>query len=260
MSNKNTPETCLLETTPDADIGYRIEKNRCIEHYSGDADFAALSRAWTIKALEKKYMYAFSWLGRPVIQLPTDILAIQEILWSVKPDLVIETGIAHGGSLVLSASILELLGSGEVIGIDIDIRSHNRQAIERHPLARRIRLIEGSSIDSNVVDQVKKLALGKQKVVVFLDSLHTHDHVLAELNAYAGLVSAGSYCVVFDTFIEDMPHDFDWGNRPWRKGNNPKTAVHAWIKGHPEFMIDQSFENRLMTTSAPDGFLYRLPR
>lgn len=258
MPNTHTPETCLLETTPDADIHYCVEKQRCIERYSGDAEFAALSRAWTIKALEKKYMYAFSWLGRPVIQLPTDILAMQDILWSVKPDLVIETGIAHGGSLVLSASILELLGHGEVIGIDIDIRSHNRQAIERHPLARRIHLIEGSSIAPNVVDQVRKLALGKQKVVVFLDSLHTHDHVLAELNAYASLVSVGSYCVVFDTFIEDMPHDFDWGDRPWKQGNNPKTAVHDWITGHPEFMIDHSFERRLMTTSAPDGFLYRL--
>jgi len=208
-------------------------------------------------ALEKKYMNTFSWLGRPMIQLPMDAMAMQEIIWAVKPDLIIETGVAHGGSLMLSASMLEMLGHGEVLGVDIEIRSHNRQAIEQHPLAKRISLIEGSSIDPEVIRQVHSCAAGKERVLVFLDSNHTHDHVLAELNAYAGLVSVGSYCVVFDTFVEDMPADYVWTDRPWGKGNNPKTAIWAWMKDHPEFEIDRSVEDRLLITSAPDGFLRR---
>lgn len=246
-----------LETTPDATADYRTEKRARIAEFANDAEFRALSVAWRTKALERKYMNNFSWLGRPMIQLPTDAVAIQEIIWTVKPDLIIETGVAHGGSVVLSASMLQLLAHGEVVGIDIDIRSHNRSAIENHPLSDRIKLIEGSSIDPNVVERIHALAKGK-RVLVFLDSNHTHEHVLAELKAYAGLVSVGSYCVVFDTFVEDLPADYIWEDRPWGKGNNPKTAIWEWLKTNSNFEVDKSIEDKLLITSAPDGFLRRI--
>ena len=249
-----------LETTPAAHPAYRAEKRERIDAYGHDDEFRALSNAWRVLALRKQYMNNFSWLGRPLIQLPSDAMAMQEIIWAVKPDLIIETGVAHGGSVVLSASLLELLGHGEVLGIDIDIRPHNRQAIEAHPLARRISLIEGSSTDPTVVAQVRERAAGKARVLVCLDSNHTHDHVLAELEAYAGLVSVDSYCIVFDTFVEDMPADHVWTDRPWGKGNNPKTAVREWLQDHPEFEIDHSIDDRLLVTSAPDGFLRRVSR
>ena len=249
-----------LETTPAAHPAYRAEKRARIDAYGHDDEFRALSNAWRVLALRKQYMNNFSWLGRPLIQLPSDAMAMQEIIWAVKPDLIIETGVAHGGSVVLSASLLELLGHGEVLGIDIDIRPHNRQAIEAHPLARRISLIEGSSTDPTVVAQVRERAAGKARVLVCLDSNHTHDHVLAELEAYAGLVSVDSYCIVFDTFVEDMPADHVWTDRPWGKGNNPKTALREWLQDHPEFEIDHSIDDRLLVTSAPDGFLRRVSR
>jgi cephalosporin hydroxylase len=247
-----------LETTPDAHPDYREEKRQRIAGFADDAEFRALSKAWRTMALQRKYMNNFSWLGRPLIQVPMDAMAVQEVIWAVKPDLVIETGVAHGGSLVLSASILEMLGHGEVVGVDIEVRPHNRQAIENHPLAHRISLIEGSSVAPEVVAQVRARAEGKKKVLVCLDSNHTHEHVLAELNAYGGLVSVGSYCIVFDTFVEDMPDDFVWTDRPWGKGNNPKTAVWEWLKTHPEFEIDHSMDDKLLITSAPDGFLRRI--
>ena len=247
-----------LETTPSAHADYRQEKQQRIAGFADDAEFRALSERWRAMALELKYMNNFSWLGRPMIQLPMDAMAMQEIIWAVKPDLIVETGVAHGGSVVLSASMLELLGQGEVLGVDIEIRAHNRQAIESHPMAHRIRLIEGSSTAPEVVAQVRAAAAGKQRVLVFLDSNHTHEHVLAELNAYADLVSVGSYCVVFDTFVEDMPDDYVWTERPWGKGNNPKTAVWEYLRSHPEFQIDKSVEDKLLVTSAPDGFLRRV--
>ncbi|MFT0849971.1 cephalosporin hydroxylase family protein [Achromobacter sp. F4_2707] len=246
-----------LETTPTAAEDYRNEKCERITDFSNDKEFRALSVAWRAQALERKYMNNFSWLGRPMIQLPTDAMAMQEIIWAVKPDLIIETGVAHGGSVMLSASMLELLGHGQVLGIDIDIRSHNRAAIEAHPLAHRISLIEGSSIAPEVISQVQNLAAGK-RTLVFLDSNHTHEHVLAELNAYADLVSVDSYCVVFDTFVEDLPDDYVWADRPWGKGNNPKTAVWEWLKSNKNFQIDKSVEDKLLITSAPDGFLRRI--
>jgi len=247
-----------LETTPNAHPEYRAEKRQRIEGFGTDEEFRALSGKFRSMALERKYMNNFSWLGRPLIQLPMDAMAMQEILWSVKPDLVIETGVAHGGSLMLSATMLEMQGNGEVLGIDIEIRPHNRAAIEGHRLSHRISLIEGSSTAPDVVAQVHARAEGKRKVLVCLDSNHTHEHVLAELNAYAGLVSVDSYCVVFDTFVEDMPDDYVWTDRPWGKGNNPKTAIAEWIQHHPEFEIDRSVEDRILVTSAPDGFLRRV--
>jgi len=246
-----------LETTPTAAIDYLAEKKTRIEDFANDREFRELSTAWRAMALERKYMNNFSWLGRPMIQLPMDAIAMQEIIWSVKPDLIIETGVAHGGSVIMSASMLQLIGKGDVIGIDIDIRTHNRIAIETHPLASRIKLIEGSSIDTNTVEKVKQLAAEKTKILVFLDSNHTHEHVLAELNAYGPLVSVDSYVVVFDTFVEDLPEDYKWKDRPWGKGNNPRTAVWEWMKNNKNFSIDRSIEDKLLITSAPDGFLRR---
>lgn len=201
------------------------------------------------------YSYNFSWLGRRIIQYPQDIVAIQEIIWQVKPDLIIETGVAHGGSLVLSASLLELLGgAGEVVGIDIDIRAHNQLALEQHPMFKRIRLLQGSSTDGKIVSAVKEIAAGKQNILVILDSNHTHVHVLQELELYAPLVTKGGYLIVFDTAIEDMPDDF-FPDRPWGKGNNPKTAVWQFLKTNDRFVVDKEIENKLLLTVAPDGYL-----
>ena len=213
-------------------------------------------------SLAPLYSYNFSWLGRPIIQYPQDIVAMQELVWSVQPDLIIETGIAHGGSLIFFASMLELNSAcggveGTVLGIDIDIRQHNRKEIEAHPMFRRIDLIEGSSIDPEIVKQVTDHAQGKQKILVCLDSNHTHEHVLAELKAYAGLTAIGSYCVVFDTLIEDMPVDA-YPDRPWGHGDNPKTAVWEYLETHPEFEIDKNIHNKLLVTVARDGFLKRV--
>lgn len=202
-----------------------------------------------------KYSYNFTWMGRPIIQFPQDIIAMQEIIWNVKPDLIIETGIAHGGSLIFYASILELIGgNGQVIGIDIDIREHNRIEIEKHPMSKRIKMIQGPSIDEELVKQVYEFAKGKKQVLVVLDSNHTHDHVLKELQLYSPLVTNGSYIVVFDTVIEDMPEDF-FPDRPWGKGNNPKTAVWEFLKTNDRFEIDKEIENKLLITVAPDGYL-----
>lgn len=223
-------------------------------------------------SIASKYSYNFSWLGRPIIQYPQDMVAMQELIWTVKPDLIIETGIAHGGSLILSASMLALLDlcdaietgavldpaqpTRKVLAVDIDIRNHNRAAIEAHPMASRIQMIQGSSIDQAVVDQVHAVAGNHQRVLVCLDSNHTHAHVLAELQAYAPLVTSGSYCVVFDTIVEDLPKELSF-ERPWEPGNNPKTAVWEYLKTHPEFDIDRSFHDKLQITVAPDGFLRR---
>ena len=227
-----------------------------------DDEIALATRAWMDRVNPRKYSYHFEWMGRPVIQYPQDILAVQEIIWSVKPDLIIETGIAHGGSLIFSASMLELnaISGGpqdaEVVGIDIDIRAHNRAAIDAHPMIRRIAMIEGSSVAPEVIAQVKAKAAGKRSVLVLLDSNHTHDHVLAELEAYANLVTIGSYCVVFDTVIEDLSNDA-FNDRPWGKGNNAKTAVWDFLRRHPEFEIDKSIQHKLLITVAPDGYLKR---
>lgn len=247
-----------FESTPNAATDYKAEKQARIAEFSTDAEFLELSRLWRAMALRRKYMNNFSWLGRPMIQLPTDTIAMQELIWNIRPDLIIETGVAHGGSVVMSASMLELIGHGEVIGIDIEIRAHNLKAIEAHPMATRIKLIEGSSIDEGIISQVEDIAKDKSRILVFLDSNHTHEHVLAELNAYARMVSVGSYVVVFDTFVEDLPEDYEWEDRPWGKGNNPRTAVWEWLKRNLNFSIDKSLENKFLVTSAPDGFLRRI--
>ncbi|MCD4743173.1 MAG: cephalosporin hydroxylase family protein [Desulfobacteraceae bacterium] len=213
---------------------------------------------FTEESISPMYSYNFSWMGRPIIQFPQDMIAMQEIIWQVKPDLIIETGIAHGGSLIFSASMLELLGNdGQVLGIDIDIREHNLKEIEKHPMFKCITMLEGSSIDERIVRQVHEFAKGKKTILVCLDSMHTHDHVLKELELYSPLVTKGSYLVVFDTIIEDLPDDC-FSDRPWGKGNNPKTAVWEYLKTHAEFEIDKQIENQLLITVAPDGYLKRL--
>jgi cephalosporin hydroxylase len=252
---------------------FALERLQRLEEYSEDARLKSLAHDWVFHSMQQKYLYNFDWLGRPIIQYPEDMVAIQELIWKVKPTLVVETGIAHGGSLVLSASMLAMLDYCEaveagttldprksrrrVVGIDIDIRSHNRSAIEEHPLSGLISMVEGSSVDRHVIDEVHQLAAGHETVMVFMDSNHTHEHVLGELNAYAHLVTSGSYCVVFDTFVEDMPPKY-FPDRPWDKGDSPKTAVREYLKSHSEFEIDKSIDNKLLISVAPDGYLLRI--
>lgn len=237
---------------------FREERINDIRLMSEDKKLKDLSLEWMIKADKYKYSYNFSWLGRPIIKYPGDIVATQEIIWATKPDLIIETGIAHGGSLMLSASILELLGNGEVLGIDIDIRKHNKIEIEKHPLYKRITMIEGSSTDINVFEKVKAIAEGKERVMVFLDSNHTHEHVLKELNLYADLVTVGSYLVLPDTFIEYFPKGYYSNNRPWDVGNNPMTALNEFMKSNDNFIVDHEINDKLLITEAFDSYLKRI--
>ena len=251
----------------------------------GNQELTQSARALLLSSIDAKYSYNFAWLSRPVIQYPQDIVAMQELIWDVKPDLIIETGIAHGGSLIMSASMLAMLDYCEaveagvtldpkatkrrVLGLDIDIRPHNRAAIQAHPMAHRIDMIQGSSIADEVVQQVHNYAKGYKRILVCLDSNHTHDHVMGELEAYAPLVSPGSYCCVFDTVVEDLPVEM-FPDRPWAPGNNPKTAVWEYLKrlngegrqavdgAKLAFEIDKAVENKLLITVAPDGYLRRL--
>ena len=219
-----------------------------------DKELKKISNKWFIKAFNHEYSYHFSWLGRPIIQFPQDMIAIQEIIWKTKPDLIIETGIAHGGSLIFSASMLELIGKGKVLGIDIDIRKHNKIEIEKHILKKRILMLEGSSLDENILKKVKKYAQNKKRILLFLDSFHTHDHVLKELEMYSPLIKKEGYIVVFDTIIEFMPKR-SFPSRPWDIGNNPHTALKMFLKKNKRFKIDKEIEKKLLITSCPDGFL-----
>jgi cephalosporin hydroxylase len=255
---------------------YKSFKTECevnIAKQGSDQSLLNARNAFFNESFAHKYPYNFEFLGRPIIQYPQDMVAMQELIWEVKPDLIIETGIAHGGSLIMSASMLALLDMCEaiesgtvmdpkkskrkVLGLDIDIRQHNWEAIEAHPMSSRIQMIQGSSISPEVIEQVKAVAKNYQRVLVCLDSNHTHDHVLAELEAYAPLTSIGSYCVVFDTIVEDMPKAM-FPDRPWGPGDNPKTAVWEYLKTHPEFEIDKSIDHKLVISVAPDGYLKRV--
>lgn len=268
----------------DAIVKFSVECNERVASYSG-SDIGNAAYDFMKASTIPKYSYNFSWLSRPIIQYPQDMVAMQELIWQVKPDLIIETGIAHGGSLILSASMLAMIDYCEaveagktldpkashrrVLGLDIDIRAHNRAAIEAHPLAHKIDMIQGSSIARDIIAQVHEHAKGYERILVCLDSHHTHEHVLAELEAYAPLVSPDSYCVIFDTIIEDMPDDM-FPDRPWGKGNNPKTAVREYLRRLKEegrtaadgvplhFEIDKMIENKLLITVAPDGYLKRI--
>jgi cephalosporin hydroxylase len=252
---------------------FAAERVARVQALGDDERLGAMARQWMDRAQAGSYSYNFDWLGRPVIQYPQDIVAFQELVWQCRPDVVIETGIARGGSLMLSASLLAMLDlcecaeAGEsldprkpkrrVLGVDIDIRSHNREAILAHPLSPYIEMIEGSSVADDVISQVRHFAAGHERVLVALDSNHTHEHVAAELQVYAPLVTVGSYCIVYDTVIEDLPAD-SIGDRPWGPGNSPKTAVWEYLEDHPEFEIDKSIPAKLGITVAPDGFLRRV--
>lgn len=228
-----------------------------------DNSLVAAARDLHVKLGTHNYFHHFTWAGLPIIQTPQDIVQMQDLIWTIRPDLIIETGVARGGSLMFYSSLLELNAAcggphdAQVLGIDIDIRRHNRELIEAHPLFKRISLIEGSSISPEVEAKVKVIASKKRRILICLDSNHTHDHVLAELTAYAPLTSVGSYCIVFDTIVDDLPEEL-YRDRPWGPGNNPKTAVFEFLKTHPEFEIDRQIDARLITTGAPEGYLKRV--
>jgi len=252
---------------------FAAEVTENIKKLGEDKSLGDLTDQWIRRTNKHGYTYNFSWLGRPIIQYPQDMVAMAELIWAIRPDLIIETGIAHGGSLIFYASMLAMLdlcdaieagerldpakSNRQVLGLDIDIRAHNRKEIEAHPMSTRIRMIQGSSIAPDVVSTVRAIAGSHKCVVVALDSNHTHAHVLAELEAYAPLVSVGSYCVVFDTKIEDMPAEM-FADRPWGPGNSPLTAVREYLVTHPEFKVDFQIESKLQITVAPGGYLQRM--
>ncbi|MDC0601545.1 cephalosporin hydroxylase family protein [Aliiglaciecola sp.] len=252
---------------------FQQEVNNNVAKIAGDHGIQKGSMQWFKETAKYNYSYNFSWMNRPIIQVPQDIVAMQELIYAIRPDLIIETGIAHGGSLIFSASMLALLdmqdaiergemidpsvSKRKVLGIDIDIRKHNRIEIEKHAMKSRIEMFEGSSISPEMINKVKQYAKNYTTILLCLDSNHTHEHVLAELNAYAPLVSIDSYCVVFDTIVEDMPDDM-YPDRPWGKKDNPKTAVREYLKEHKEFKIDHSLTHKLLITVAPDGYLKKV--
>lgn len=264
---------------------FEQEVARRIRSYGEETALRQAAAAFMQASTLPRYSYNFAWLGRPIIQYPQDMVAVQEIIWRTRPDLIIETGIAHGGSLILSASLLAMLDYCDavsdgttldprqtrrrVLGVDIDIRPHNRAAIEAHPMAHRIDMLQGSSIAPEVVAKVREHARPYQRVLVLLDSNHTHHHVLAELEAYAPLVTRDSYCCVFDTMVEDLPDEL-FVEKTWGKGDNPKTAVWEYLRrlkdegreaqdGQPLHLeIDREIDGKLLVTVAPDGYLKRI--
>ncbi len=199
--------------------------------------FKAASDAWLRVGWDAKHVYSFTWMGRPIIQLPEDMVRLQEVIWSLKPDVVVETGVAHGGSLIYYASLFEAMGNGRVIGIDIEIRPHNREAIEAHPMFKRIDLVEGSSTAPEIVDQVKTLIRPDERVLVILDSNHSYDHVLNELRAYADFVPVGSYIVSTDGIMQQVVgaprSQDDWGT------NNPQEAARDFVVEDTRFVIEE---------------------
>jgi cephalosporin hydroxylase len=234
------------------------ERTQRVEGNGRNKSLQKAAADFNVESNKAQYSYNFSWMGRPIIQYPQDMIVMQELIWEIKPDLIIETGIAHGGSLIYYASIMELIGHGQVLGIDIDIRQHNKLEIEKHPMFKRIAMIEGSSVSEETVEEVRKFAEGKKKILVCLDSNHTHEHVLQELQFYAPFVSLDSYIVVFDTIVEDLPEGYFSQQRPWGVSNNPKTAVHAFLKANRNFEIDASIDNKVLISVAPNGYLKRV--
>lgn len=234
------------------------EREQRIEGNRTNSDLQKAAAEFNVESNKAQYSYNFSWMGRPIIQYPQDMIAMQELIWEIKPDLIIETGIAHGGSLIYYASLLELIGEGEVLGIDIDIRSHNKAEIEKHPMYKRIKMIEGSAVSEETVALVKEFAKGKKRILVSLDSNHTHEHVLQELQFYSPFVTLGSYIVVFDTIVEDLPEGYFSQKRPWGISNNPKTAVYEFLNNNTHFEIDHSIDNKVLISVAPEGYLKRI--
>lgn len=235
---------------------FEKEKSERIKNNGTNESLKNAAHQFNIESNKVQYTYNFTWMGIPIIQFPQDMIAMQEIIWDLKPDLIIETGIAHGGSIIFYASILELIGKGEMLGIDIDIRAHNLVRINEHPMSKRIKMIQGSSVDVDIVNEVAKIAKDKSVVLVCLDSNHTHEHVLAELNLYQQFVTKGSYIVVFDTIIEDMPKGMY--DRSWDQGNNAKTATWEFLKNNQSFVIDDGIDSKLLVSNVPQGFLKRI--
>lgn len=234
------------------------EREADIERMIEDEELFSKSLDWMRHADEYKYTYNFTWLGRPIIKYPNDIVVMQEVIWDVQPDLIIETGIAHGGSIVFSASMLEMIGGdGQVLGIDVDIRDHNRERIENHPMYDRIEMVEGDSVSDDIVDVAAEYVSESDTVMVFLDSNHTHDHVLAELERYSEFVTEGSYLVLPDTFIEHFPEGY-YDDRPWDVGNNPMTALREFLDGTDEFEVDEKKSFKAMISEAPNGYLKKV--
>ena len=237
---------------------FMVERQERIMNNGRDGHLLEAAHGFLRESLRVKYSYNFKWMGRPVIQYPQDMMALQEIIFQVQPDLIVETGIAHGGSLVFFASMLELLGgNGRIIGIDVDIRAHNRAEIERHPMYHRIEMIEGSSVDDEVVRRVFAAAEGRQTVMVCLDSDHTYEHVLRELHLYSPMVTLGSYLVVFDGIIEQFP-EYTSQDRSWNIDNNPLKAIRQFLAGTDRFVPDLEIENKITLTAAPSGYLKRV--
>jgi len=242
----------------DQNKAFQEERRKATLDMGKDKEFRKMSLDWILKSNVHKYGYNFTWMGRPIIQFPNDMFIIQELIWKVRPDLIIETGIAHGGSIIFSASMLELIGGdGKVVGIDVDIRKHNRVEIEEHPMMKRIVMLEGSSTDEEIVNQVYEIAKGKKSIMVFLDSNHSHKHVLGEMNAYGKLVSMESYMVVFDTCIELFPKGY-CSDRPWDVGDNPMTAIEEFLETNDTFIRDELINSKAIITAAPDGYLRKI--
>jgi len=250
-----THNTSTKDQPVDMTEQFRQERAERIRAMAGDKALKETAQAFTVASTRAGYSYNFSWMGRPIIQYPQDMMALQEIIWEMRPDCVVETGIAHGGSLIFSASMLTLLGGdGYVVGVDIDIREHNRAEIVKHPMAPRIRMIQGSSVDDGIAQQVRGSVAGRKNPLVVLDSNHTHEHVLRELELYSPLVRKGGWLVVFDTVVEQMPADF-YPDRPWGIGDNPMTAVDAFLKENDRFVIDEAMDAKLAVSMAPRGYL-----
>lgn len=238
---------------------FKKERAEAMEAMAKDTELKKKSVDWMLHADQYKYTYNFSWMGRPIIKYPQDIVIMQELIWNIRPDLIIETGIAHGGSIIFSSSMMELLGNGgKVIAVDIDIRKHNREEIEKHPMMKNITMLEGSSVDEKIVKQIADYAKGFKKVMVVLDSNHSHEHVYRELELYTPLVSVGSYILLPDTFVEFFPKGYVT-NRPWDVGNNPYTAMEAFLKTTRQFVKDEEITNKLLITEAlGGGYLKRI--
>lgn len=242
---------------------YKSDSIKRSKSYQGNKSLQEAWQNFHAQLVKSKYAYNFFWLGVPILQLPQDLHAMQEIIWQVKPDLIIETGIAWGGSVMFSASMLAILETcgeikkGQVVGIEQNIWPENRKNIMSSPLSNKITMIEGSSVDPLIVKKIKQIAKNKRRVLVCLDSNHTHDHVLAELKAYAPIVTKGSYFIVGDTGVEDLPEG-STKDRPWGKGNNPKTAVWAFLKENKKFKIDKEVESKLIMSGSPDGYLKKI--
>ncbi len=232
------------------------ERSLDIKKMNSDKYFKELTMKWIKKSIKYKYVYNFTWMGRPIIKYPNDMIVMQEIFWEVKPDLVIETGIAHGGSIIYSASLLKMMGIKrfKVIGIDIDIRAHNLKEINRSSMRKYIKMFEGSSVDEKITKKIFTYAKKFKKILVILDSNHTHDHVSRELEIYSKLVSKDSYIILPDTYIGYLPNN-TFPNRPWTKNDNPMTALQAFLKKNKKFKIDKYKSSKSMITEAMNGYV-----